>query len=141
MTEHLSSLCRVPNRVAAEGEGYAAHTETQQVTPCDRRENPVLWIKEIEIRNVLVVYDLGELEGYGQPATASGMSQSLSIRMSRGKRVLKRYKYSLNLEVVILREFDKYESLFKDRAPNGTPLGMSLTRKSWCCVGVLEIAV
>jgi len=57
-------------------------------------------IEEIEFRNVLSVYDLGELEGYGQPATASGRSQSLIIRTSRGKKVLKRYKYSLNLEAI-----------------------------------------
>jgi Ser/Thr protein kinase RdoA (MazF antagonist) len=57
-------------------------------------------IKEIDIRNVLGAYDLGELEGYDRPATGSGRSQSLIIRTSRGKKALKRYKYSLNLEAI-----------------------------------------
>lgn len=58
-------------------------------------------MKEMEIRDVLSVYDLGELEGYDQPATGSGRSQNLIIRTSRGRKALKRYKYSLNLEAII----------------------------------------
>lgn len=57
-------------------------------------------ITEIDIRNVLGVYDLGELEGYGQPTTGSGRSQNLIIKTNRGRKVLKRYKYSLNLEAI-----------------------------------------
>nr|NIV31232.1 phosphotransferase [Anaerolineae bacterium] len=57
-------------------------------------------IEEIDVRGVLSAYDLGELEGYGQPATGSGRSASLIVRTSRGKKVLKRYKYSLNLEAI-----------------------------------------
>jgi len=58
-------------------------------------------IEEREIRNVLSVYDLGELRGYRQPAIGSTRCQNLILKTSEGKKVLKRYKFSLSFEAII----------------------------------------
>jgi len=58
-------------------------------------------IEEGEIRNVLSTYDLGELEGYSQPAIGSTRCQNLILKTSKGKKAFKRYKFSLSFEAII----------------------------------------
>jgi Ser/Thr protein kinase RdoA (MazF antagonist) len=56
--------------------------------------------EEGEIRSILGAYDLGKLTGYNRPAIGSTRSQNLILSTEKGRKVLKRYKYSLGLEAI-----------------------------------------
>lgn len=58
-------------------------------------------VNELELKTVLKAYDLGTLEGYRQPTIGASRSRNLILQTSTGMKVLKRYKYSLDIEAIV----------------------------------------
>lgn len=58
-------------------------------------------INVTEVEQVLRAYGLGELKSDSQPAIGSSRSRNLILETTEGKKVLKRYKYSLGVEAII----------------------------------------